>query len=232
MEPDGEEARRSRGARSEPVRSDTMIVRRATSDDLVRLSVTAMRAFADDPVMRWLHPDDDRYFSTDGAIFHGAMAGWLRLGEVWCTDDAAALAVWIPPGRPEIPDDPDAAPSPPPSPDLLDRYGIIGTLMDEHTPAEEHWYLQLLATHPDWQRQGLGAALMSAMFERADAEGLACHLETETTQNVAYYRRHGFDVVSEFDVPSGDHVHRFSSWGGDPTTEIGPNMWAMTRPAR
>jgi ribosomal protein S18 acetylase RimI-like enzyme len=209
-----------------------MAIRRATDADIVRLSVTAMRAFVDDPVMRWLYPDDDQYLSDDGAVFHGAMAGWLRLGEVWCTDDAAALAVWIPPGRPEIPPPPDGTSDPEPSAELLDRFSIIGPLMAQHTHPDDHWYLQLLATHPDWQRQGLGAALMASMFERADAEGLACFLETETLVNVAYYRRHGFDVVAEFDVPAGDHPHRFSSWGNDPATEVGPHMWSMLRPAR
>ena len=205
-----------------------MIVRRATPDDLVRLCVTATRAFAEDPVMRWLYPDDAGYITPQGDVLHRAMAGWIELGEVWCTDDVAALAVWIPPGRPE----PSAAPEPPAPPpaDLLERCGTIGPLMDQHTAGEEHWYLQLLATHPDWQRQGLGAALMASMFERADAEGLPVHLETQTVVNVAYYRRHGFDVTSEFDIPTGSHMHRFSSFDADPNTEIGPHMWTMLRP--
>ena len=59
--------------------------------------------------------------------------------------------------------------------------------MVTNTPSEPHWYLNLLATHPDWQRQGLGSALMDVMFERADADGLPCYLETETPENVAYY---------------------------------------------
>lgn len=189
-----------------------------------------MRAFADDPVMRWLHPDDEVYFEPGGEVLRGAMTRWLDHDEVWCTDDVSALAVWIPPGRPE----PTTEPDPPAavSPELLQRYEIIGPLLDEHAPDEPYWYLQMLATHPDWQRQGLGAALMEVMFERADREGLMCHLETETVVNVAYYRRHGFEVVAEFDVPTGDHPHRFSSWGGDPAEEAGPHMWGMDRPPR
>lgn len=205
-----------------------MQIRRATRSDLTQLSVTAVRAFADDPVMRWLYPDDDEYLQPGGEVMRGAMARWVEHNEVWCTDDCAALAVWIQPRRPEVPDD-GVAPDPPPSADLLDRFGIIGPLMSAHTPADDHWYLQLLATHPDWQRQGLGAALMASMFERADTEGLPCHLETETLVNVAYYRRHGFDVHAEFDIPTGRHEHRFSSFGGDVSTEVGPHMWGMLR---
>ena len=54
--------------------------------------------------------------------------------------------------------------------------------------------------------------MMHAMFERTDAEGLPCYLETETAENVAYYRRYGFDVRSEWDVTDG------------------PHMWGMLRP--
>ena len=104
-----------------------------------------------------------------------------------------------------------AAPEPPP--ERMERFAILGPLMEEHTPAEPHWYLQLLATHPDWQRRGISAALMNVMFERADADGLPCYLETETVENVAYYRHHGFDVRTEWDVPTA------------------PHMWGMYRPA-
>jgi len=189
-----------------------MIPRRATRNDLRRLCVTAMRAFHDDPVMRWLIPDDEDYFVPGGEIFRGAVTGWLDHDELWCTDDVAGMAVWIPPGRPEPTTEPDPPVEKPP-PDRAARFGILGPLMEANTPPEPHWYLQLLATHPDWQRQGIGARLMNVMFERADEAGIPCYLETETVENVAYYRRHGFDVRTEWDIPDG-----------------GPHMWGMLRP--
>jgi ribosomal protein S18 acetylase RimI-like enzyme len=190
-----------------------MSVRRATRADEPRMRVTAVRAFVDDPVMRWLFPDDDVFLAPGGAVLEGAFRGWVGLGEVWCTDDAVGVAVWIPPGRPEV-EPGDGTDGEVLDPALLERFGILGPLLQANTPPEPHWYLQLLATHPDWQRQGIGGALMGSMFERADADGLACYLETETEDNVAYYRHHGFDVRSEWDVPTG------------------PHMWGMLRPAR
>ena len=117
-----------------------MPIRRATRADLTQLCVTAMRAFAEDPVMRWLFPDDDQFFQPAGEVLRGAMTGWVEHNEVWCTDDAAALAVWIQPGRPETPENTDPSLAPP-SPELLDRFGTIGPLMADHTPSEDHWYL-------------------------------------------------------------------------------------------
>ncbi len=190
-----------------------------------------MRAFHDDPVMRWLYPDDIVYFAPGGSVFQPAMLNWLAEVEVWCTDDAAALAVWFPP-RFDTPvdetssaergaepaDDVDTEPASKVDEVLQARFAQIGPLMAANKPPEPHWYLQLLATHPDWQRKGLGAALMEVTFERADADGLACYLETETPANVAYYRRHGFEVRSEWDVdPNGV------------TGTPGPHMWGMLR---
>lgn len=196
-----------------------MSIRRATTAEIHRLSVTAMRAFHDDPVMRWIYPDDEEYFAPGGRVFQDTMPRWLGHDEVWTTDDSVALAVWLKPGRPELP---DALPEPPPPPpDRLARFELLGPVMAENTPPEEHWYLQLLATHPDWQRQGLGAALMAVQFERADAEGLPCYLETETPENVAYYQRYGFEVRTEWDVDPDGTL-------GAP----GPHMWGMLRPSR
>jgi len=57
------------------------------------------------------------------------------------------------------------------------------------------WYLFLLGVEPSRQRQGLGGELMRPMLELAEIERVACYLETENQHNVAFYRKHGFDVI-------------------------------------
>ncbi len=134
------------------------------------------------------------------------MTGWIGLGEVWCTDDVAAVAVWI---RRILPRSSSSR-----TRRAANAGGSSRTVRSVRCgeggthPAEPHWYLQLLATHPDWQRQGLAAALMNVVFERAETDGLPCWLETETVENVAYYRHHGFEVHAEWDLARGPHV-----WG-------------------
>lgn len=191
-------------------------IRTASTADLPRVARTASLAFADDPVMRWLIPDDDEYELHHQVFFGNIARRWLVTESLWCTDDVAALAGWIPPGRPEV--EPDGL-EPYEHPEWrVARFAALREVMGANTPGEPHWYLNMLATHPDWQRQGLGAALMAAVFETADREGLPCYLETETEVNVAYYRHHGFDVRSEWDVATTD--------------SDGPHMWGMLRPAR
>lgn len=185
-----------------------MTVRHATPADLPRIGRTATLAFADDPVLRWFYPDDDYFTLSPGDIGYMG-ARWIGTDSLWCTEDVVAIAGWIPPGRPEV----DVPPPERGHPSWrLERFAALGQLMAEHTPDEPHWYLNMLATHPDWQRQGLGAALMRPAFDIADGMGVPCYLETETVENVAYYRHHGFEVRSEWAVPLD-----------------GPHMWGMLR---
>jgi ribosomal protein S18 acetylase RimI-like enzyme len=75
-----------------------------------------------------------------------------------------------------------------------------------------HWYLPALGVEPARQGQGIGGALIRPMLARADAEGLFCYLETEKERNLSFYRRHGFEVAAEDDLPNG-----------------GPHFWTMRR---
>jgi ribosomal protein S18 acetylase RimI-like enzyme len=191
-------------------------IRRATASDIRRVARTTSLAFADDPVLRWLIPDDDEYEEHHQEIFGNVARRWLATDSLWCTDDAVAIAGWVPPGRPDV--DPEGIVEVDHPEWRVRKFVALREAQTTHTPPEHHWYLNMLATHPDWQRQGLGAALMATVFELADADGLPCYLETETEELVAYYRRYGFEVRSEWDLATDDGP--------------GPHMWGMLRSAR
>lgn len=199
------------------------LARRSTRDDLRQLAVTGWRAFVDDPVVRWFFPDDADFGDNGQAMFSWVLRRGHALDSLWCTDDGAAFARWTPPGRPEpdpvlIGDEPD-----PRDPDWRTaRYGAYYVFSTANTPPEPHWYLNMLATHPDWQRRGLGVMLMREVFAIADSEGVGCYLETETEENVAYYRRHGFEVRTEWDLATDTEVD----------VSAGPHQWGMWRAPR
>ena len=197
-------------------RPDVATIRRAQESDIQRIARTTSLAFADDPVLRWLFPDDGDYAVTHHTVFAGIARRWLATDSLWCTDDSVAIAGWVPPGRPEVE---IATSAPPPEHPAwrIERLKALGAAMAANTPTEPHWYLNMLATHPDWQRQGLGSALMEVVFEIADTAGLPCYLETETVELVGYYRHHGFDVRTEWDLNTSE--------------SDGPHMWGMLRPA-
>ena len=73
----------------------------------------------------------------------------------------------------------------------------------------------ILGVDPLFQGRGLGGAIVQPVVERADSEGLPCYLETSKERNLAFYRKHGFDVVHEGTMPGG-----------------GPRFWTMSRAAR
>lgn len=191
-----------------------------------------MRAFYQDPVMRWMVPDDDEFEAAYPAMFADMIRGWLITKTIWVSDEVVGFAGWQPPGRPVSDlanldaatlERPDLAglltkltgedlPHPP---ERIEKFKAFGALAAQNTPEEEHWYLSLLGAHPDWQRQGVGTQLLHVGFERADHDGLGVYLETETEANVAYYQHQGFGVRTEWDV------------GAD-----GPHMWGMWRPAQ
>jgi ribosomal protein S18 acetylase RimI-like enzyme len=60
---------------------------------------------------------------------------------------------------------------------------------------------------PRHQGKGLARRLLKAMFERLDREGLPCFLETESTTNVAIYKKYGFAVVEEGKIPGTEVPH-------------------------
>jgi ribosomal protein S18 acetylase RimI-like enzyme len=93
----------------------------------------------------------------------------------------------------------------------LHRAGLIARLSTVHDPANRHWHVELVGVEPDLQGQGIGGQMMEAALRRADAGGeLAC-VETDTARNVAFYRRHGFEVTAREEL-------------------LGAQMWYMERP--
>ena len=87
--------------------------------------------------------------------------------------------------------------------------------MAEVHPSDPHWYLEILGTHPDWQRRGIASAVLAPVLGTCDADGLPAYLETQLESNVPFYRRHGFEVIGTKQLPDG-----------------GPNMWLMWREVR
>jgi ribosomal protein S18 acetylase RimI-like enzyme len=194
-------------------------VRRASEADLPALAAMLARAFLDDPVAAWaFRPDSVRGRALErfqGTRLRQLLAG----GEVWTTGDLSCAALWASPG---------AWRSSPREeaqiarcflhPRLIGRLPLtaVGWQLLEHAhPARpEHWYLAVLGTDPSAQGRGLGSAVLSAMLEQCDRDGVAAYLESSKERNIDFYARHGFRVTGEFRLLRG------------------PRMWPMWRDPR
>ena len=80
------------------------------------------------------------------------------------------------------------------------RWGQAFVALDDAHPVEPHWYLSTLGVDPTRQGEGFGKELLRSWLENADRDGEAAYLETDTEENVRFYRRAGFEVVGELDI--------------------------------
>jgi GNAT superfamily N-acetyltransferase len=185
-------------------------VRRGDAADRAAAVGVLVRAFEADPLLRWVFPDD---WPARGTAFFGHLFDTrLTGGEIRVTRDVSAVSLWNRPGGNTL--DPAewdrswARASAGFTEDELERWRRFVDTVNPHTPAEEHWYLGVLGTHPDRQGEGLGSRVVRDVLEIADADGAPAYLETATESNLGFYARLGFDIRDDSSIPGGPRI-----WG-------------------
>jgi ribosomal protein S18 acetylase RimI-like enzyme len=197
----------------------TRIIRAFSRADLKQTSAMMARAFAEDPLMVWIFPDEQMRRRRLPAFFAASMrsTGLRHSGtEVVVTDDqVAGCATWLPPQAwlPSVWQQLVALPGYMRT--LRSRLGVAsasyGALLQVH-PRQPHWYLAGIGTDPPLQGTGIGTQLMHSRLARCDAEGMPAYLESSKASNVRFYESHGFTVTRELTIPGG-----------------GPTLWLMWR---
>ena len=188
---------------SEPVPLDTSQKERA--------SEVLTHAFHNDPMWTYIFPDADERARSLYNLWQALIGYCLVYGEVYTTPQLKGVACWLAPGNTEqtlwrllrtglgfvravMKYEGEAR----------SRFmGVLSYTDSEHkrimkTP---HWYLWALGVEPDSQRQGVGCRMIQPVLAHAAAEDLPCYLETQTEGNVVFYRKRGFQVLSEAEVP-------------------------------
>lgn len=199
--------------------------------DVTRLSQPTARALGDlaDALARAFHEDPlFVHVMADAGRRTAQLHWWMRCmlrygltyGEVHTTADLCGAAVWLPPDAPDISIARAARVGYWQAPWRLGAAAVArlwqinaaGDTAKKSLPVKR-WYLMTLGVAPERQGQGVGSALLQPVLAAADAAGTPCSLETATERDVAFYRKHGFDVVEE---------HALGADG---------RFWAMVRPA-
>ena len=70
----------------------------------------------------------------------------------------------------------------------------------QHEPKSQHWHLGPIGVLPSHQGQGIGSLLMARFCREVDACQADAYLETDVDKNVRFYKKFGFQVVSESDI--------------------------------
>ena len=169
-----------------------------------RAAAVLARAFRDDPIQRYVIPDDDRRARVAPWTFGAAIRYCLPHGGVYAALAIGGVACWLPPGVGAadalgmIRSGKISAPLRLGPAAFLRFMGIASYMTAERkrlVPAP-HWYLLAIGVEPSRQGEGMGGALLESVLSLADADGTSCYLETQTKRNVKFYERHGFAVTS------------------------------------
>jgi ribosomal protein S18 acetylase RimI-like enzyme len=190
-------------------------VRTLRAEDIESRAGALARAFARDPIYRFIHPDDREWARVGPRFFRILLHHFSNHATVLTPGGGKAVAIWTPP-----------EPCPPGGLARLRftlcigallgrriaRGARVGTALENLHREEPHWYLALLGTDPEARGRGLASSLLAPMLSRCDAAGLPAHLETATESNLAFYAARGFEVVGEARVAGG-----------------GPRLWGLRR---
>jgi ribosomal protein S18 acetylase RimI-like enzyme len=195
----------------------------AGAKDLDQLVADFDAAFASDPIFDWfMRPDAAGRAAARPRFFRMLLtAVGLPSGQVLAPITGGAASIWIPSenlGSNPIWQELLLLPT------LLATTGFarfsrmltMRETMDRNHPTDRpHDYLWFLGVTPQAQGHGVGSRLLAAGLERVDARGRHAFLESSAERNVPLYRRHGFEVIREYQPGPGS-----------------PPIWAMWREAR
>jgi GNAT superfamily N-acetyltransferase len=167
---------------------------------------TLSGAFFNDPVWGWAYDDPGRRLAQHTAWFEILVGSSLGVGGVWTTPNCEAVAVWIPPGAPELTDADAARLHPVIEGAVGPRSALIFEIFDRfgaaHPTDQEHYYLSLFGTHPQHRGAGIGMQLLAANLAFIDEQHMPAFLESTNNANIARYESVGFDVCGRFELPA------------------------------
>jgi GNAT superfamily N-acetyltransferase len=187
-----------------------LAVRRASAADMESVTSIVTLAFARDPL--WAHA---MALPDGGTAHHGEfwrlfIEGALRYPCTWLTSGGEATSVWIPPGETEMTPEQEQRLA-----DLAtshlgraagDYLELVSRFDAAHPRAEPHYYLSLLAAHPEHRGKGIGMRLLAHDLEQVDANHLPAYLESSNPANNRRYASVGFETHGEFCYPGGGPV--------------------------
>jgi hypothetical protein len=185
--------------------------RLAQASDVDFVIDTLAAAFADDPLWgSWALPDDSDRVTSLVTHWTPFVRAGLKYDGVIMSPGGEAVAVWIPPGVPEM-DEADEALLVAGTQALFgDRapllFEVYEMFADARPATPENWCLSLLATSPGYGGKGHGMRLVEDFLVRVDAEGMPAYLESTNPANLARYGRAGFERLGEFTAPHGPTV--------------------------
>lgn len=181
------------------------------------------RVFQHDPMIQFLVGDPVKLLEKPRPLYQASIRMGLLNGEVYTTPVLDGIAVWIGPGNTDFT-----------FRQLLQTGLLRATLamgfasilrmmrsadylekIKKQVIPEPHWELMFVGVEESKRGKGIGETLLQPMLDQADTEKSAIYLDSMNERNLNFYKRNGFEVVAEGQVPKG-----------------GPQFWGMLRKPR
>ncbi len=176
-----------------------------TASGLIEAAKMLARSFDDDPLFRFLLPDD-RLRARWLVWFHRTALGEAAIaGQTRVASDPSRGAIgFFRPGAypPPLGASLRSLSVPRVLPTLrLLRSGLAAEWQTRRAhPPFPHLYVRVLGVDPSEKGRGLGGALLGAALDEAKALSVPLYLETSNPVNLGFYRRYGLEVRDEFTV--------------------------------
>lgn len=180
-------------------------IRPATPADVPALRTVCALAYRDNPLMRWVLPDDATRADACAAWLGPSLERYLAAGRVdvaLADGDVVGVAAWRLPGG-DATGAADTRTLPSSAGALRALVGepraaeVLGALAGAAAlaPARAGAYLNYLAVDPGHQGRGRGGELLRRGLAAVAGTGGTPWLATTDPRNVPFYERHGFVVA-------------------------------------
>lgn len=74
------------------------------------------------------------------------------------------------------------------------------TKIKKHHPKTPIYYLWFIGVKPSAQKQGIGSSLLQEAIKESKNQGKDIYLETSTLPNLPWYKKFGFNIMTELDL--------------------------------
>jgi ribosomal protein S18 acetylase RimI-like enzyme len=135
--------------------------------------------------------------------FHTTLRQAIENDLAMTTDDCLGVSVWSPKHRKKKMDV-----STQPEIDKSSPLTLAMLQLENNRPQEVHLHLRILATDPMARRQGIGRLLATTPPPSLQDQTLPIYLEATTPDSLAFYKKIGFSIISDIEIPEGPQL-----WG-------------------
>ncbi len=181
---------------------------------LTELSSLFGRAFFTDPLYEYIFPEISTRQEAIAWELGNVVRYGLRFGAVHVDSRLQGCAVWLPPGETDFTEERMSQTGMLDSSEFIveDAYKRLEIFIEQSEEVhrrilpDPHWYLVLLGVEPARQKNGIGSALLEYGLSKVDEGRFPVYLETAESENLRFYRKHGFEVREQSALPGGPEL--------------------------